>query len=71
MTQRSLLQLMGQKFQRDEEWAKIRGMEPGFGGFWPGDPNAEKFKVTVRTKSGEEFSCMVPKDRYMFHVFEV
>ena len=68
---RALHRLNGRKFVRDEEWARVRGMEPGFGGFWPGDPNAEKFKVTVRAKStGEEFVCMVPKDRYIFFAIE-
>lgn len=46
-------------------------MEPGYGGFWPGDPNAKKHKVTVRSKlTGQEYVCMVPEDRYMFFVFE-
>ena len=46
-------------------------MEPGYGGFWPGDPNAKRHKVTVRSKAtGQEYVCMVPEDRYMFFVFE-
>ena len=24
------------------EWALARGMEPGFGGLWPGNPDAKK-----------------------------
>jgi ferredoxin len=53
------------------EWARIRGMEPGYGGIWPGDPNAKKYKVTIRSrKSGEEFTSMVPSDRYIFFHFE-
>lgn len=63
--------LQGKKFLRDEEWAKKRGMVPGFGGLWQGDPNAEKFKVTIKSKkAGEEYTCLVPKDRYIFYVFE-
>lgn len=67
----STTELRGKKFARDAEWARERGMEPGFGGVWPGDPNAETFKVTIRSKhTNEEFSCQVPRDRYIYHVFE-
>lgn len=53
------------------EWAKQRGLEPGVGGFWPGNPNAKKFKVTIKCpKSGREFTEMVPEDRYIFFYFE-
>jgi ferredoxin len=53
------------------EWARLRGMEPGYGGVWPGDPNAKKYKVTIRSrKTGEEFTSMVPSDRYIFFHFE-
>ena len=52
------------------EWAQQRGMVPGYGGVWPGDPNAKKYRVTVRTKKGDEFVTDVPADRYIFHYFE-
>ena len=56
---------------RGTEWARMRGMEPGFGGIWPGDPDAPKFKVTVRSKkTGDEFVLDVPSDRYIFFYFE-
>jgi ferredoxin len=56
---------------RSKEWAAERGLEPGYGGIWPGDPNAPTFKVTFRSKaSGQEYSLNVPKDRYIFYVFE-
>ena len=46
-------------------------MVPGFGGVWPGDPNAKQYKVTVRSKHTEvEFTCMVPEDRYIALKFE-
>mmetsp|Transcript_40526 Transcript_40526/g.59700 ORF Transcript_40526/g.59700 Transcript_40526/m.59700 type:complete len:221 (+) Transcript_40526:99-761(+) len=45
--------------------------EPGFGGPWPGDPNAPKFKVTVKNvDEGTEVTHMVPIDRYIFFQFE-
>ena len=53
------------------EWAAERGMEPGFGGVWPGNPEAEKFKVTVKSrKTGETFLTEVAKDRYIYYAFE-
>ena len=56
---------------RSAEWAKMRGMEPGYGGIWPGDPNAKKFKVTIKDpKSGEIYETDVPVDRYIFYYFE-
>eukprot|EP01039_Chlorochromonas_danica_P003887 gene3887-4247_t len=56
---------------RSAEWAKVRGMEPGFGGYWPGDPNAKKWKVTLRDrKTGKEYTEMIPEDRYIFFYFE-
>lgn len=56
---------------RSEEWAKLRGLEPGYGGVWPGDPNAPKFNVTIISKSAQEtFSVMVPNDRYIYFYFE-
>ncbi len=56
---------------RSAEWAKKRGMEPGYGGIWPGDPNAKKFKVTIKDpKSGEIYETDVPVDRYIFYYFE-
>ena len=65
------LALKGSVPIRGIEWAKARGMEPGFGGIWPGDPNAKKYNVTVRSKkSGESFTLDVPIDRYIFFYFE-
>lgn len=56
---------------RSLEWARRRGMEPGYGGLWPGDPNAERFNVTiVSRKTRETFTQMVPKDRYIYYYFE-
>ena len=56
---------------RSAEWAKQRGMEPGFGGVWPGDPNAPTYNVTfTSTKTSETFTLMVPNDRYIYHFFE-
>lgn len=54
-----------------KEWAKLRGMEPGFGGIWPGNPDAPKFKVTIKSKkTGEEYVANVPADRYIYFYFE-
>ena len=56
---------------RSLEWARRRGMEPGYGGLWPGDPNAERFNVTIISrKTQESFSLPVPKDRYIYYYFE-
>lgn len=54
------------------EWAKERGLEPGYGGVWPGDPNAKKYSVTIKSKREpeKEFQLMVPGDRYIFFYFE-
>ena len=54
------------------EWAKERGLEPGFGGVWPGNPNAKKYSVTLKSKKegGGEYTLMVPSDRYIFFYFE-
>lgn len=49
----------------------MRGMEPGYGGVWPGNPNATRFNVTVRSKkTGEQFTASVPSDRYIYFYFE-
>jgi hypothetical protein len=45
---------------RSAEWARRRGLEPGYGGYWPGNPDAKKYKVTIKSKkTGEEFTAMV------------
>jgi ferredoxin len=68
---RKITAAYGKPFERNEAWAKELGLEPGYGGYWPGDPNAPKYKVTVRSKkTGLEYVAMVPRDRYMFFVFE-
>ena len=69
---RDLIRLYAEGEQiRGPEWARKRGMEPGYGGIWPGDPNAKKYKVTIRDPTtGDEFTTMVPRDRYIFYVFE-
>ena len=36
------------------EWARLRGMEPGFGGLWPGDPQAPKKRVTIIDAQGKK-----------------
>ena len=54
-----------------EEWAAERGMEPGFGGVWPGNPDAKKYKVTVISrKTNETFTAQVANDRYVYYAFE-
>ena len=56
---------------RSQEWANRRGMEPGYGGLWPGDPNAPTYKVTIRSnKTKQEFVAQVPRDRYIYYHFE-
>lgn len=56
---------------RSEEWAKERGMEPGVGGYWPGDPNAKTYKVTIRDKkTNQEYVQQVPEDRYIYFHYE-
>ena len=56
---------------RSKEWAAIRGLEPGYGGYWPGNPDAKKYKVTIKSqKTGEEVTAMVPNDRYIYMYFE-
>ncbi|CAM9458371.1 unnamed protein product [Discosporangium mesarthrocarpum] len=52
-------------------------VEAGFGGVWPGDPNAKTHRVdhdrqvTVVDKAGEEVAAMdVPVDRYIYFAFE-
>jgi hypothetical protein len=43
----------------------------GYGGIWPGDPNAKKYKVTIKSKTtGEEYTADVPSDRYIYFYFE-
>jgi hypothetical protein len=56
---------------RSLAWALERGLEPGYGGIWPGDPDAPTCEVTIRSKgSGQEYTVKVPKDRYIYFVFE-
>ncbi|KAJ1428517.1 2Fe-2S ferredoxin-type domain-containing protein [Ochromonadaceae sp. CCMP2298] len=56
---------------RTAEWAKQRGMTPGYGGFWPGDPDAKKYEVKIVSHSRkEEYTLMVPEDRYIYFYFE-
>ncbi len=46
-------------------------LEPGFGGIWPGDPNAKTYKVTVKDpRTGTNYTMDVPEDRYIFFAFE-
>jgi len=54
------------------EWARERGMEPGYGGVWPGNPDAKKYSVTLRSKKepSKEYTLQVPSDRYIYHYFE-
>ena len=40
-------------------------------GIWPGNPDAPKFKVTIKSKkTGEEYIANVPVDRYIYFYFE-
>jgi len=40
-------------------------------GVWPGNPDAPKFKVTIKSnKTGEEYTANVPVDRYIYFYFE-
>lgn len=56
---------------RTSEWAAERGMEPGYGGIWPGNPTAPTHKVTVRSKfNNTEVAMQVPNDRYIYFAFE-
>jgi hypothetical protein len=56
---------------RGIEWARKRGMEPGYGGIWPGNPNAKKYSVTIKSKSDStEYTLQVPSDRYIYFYFE-
>ena len=47
----------------------LPGVEPGFGGYWPGDPLAKRHNVTI-VSGQESFSLMVPEDRYIYFYFE-
>jgi len=56
---------------RGAEWAKIRGLVPGYGGLWPGNPDAKKYSVTIKSlNTGEEWKADVPNDRYIFNYLE-
>jgi ferredoxin len=46
-------------------------MKPGYGGWWPGDPTAPTFKVTVKSSTGEDIHTLdVPRDRFIYSYFE-
>lgn len=46
-------------------------IEPGFGGVWPGDPDAQTHNVKFVNKKGEEVAEMdVPVDRYIYFATE-
>jgi len=54
-----------------KEWAEENGLVQGYGGLWPGNPNAKTYKVTIKSaKTGEEFVANVPEDRYIYFYFE-
>lgn len=56
---------------RNENWAKVRGLIPGHGGYWPGNPDAKRYNVTITTKGSKDvFTLLVPEDRYIFFYFE-
>lgn len=56
---------------RTASWARGLGLEPGYGGYWPGDPDAMKYKVTIRSPSQKELcSYLVPEDRYIYFYLE-
>ena len=45
------------------------GFEKGFGGFWPGNPDAKRHKVTI-ISGKESYTLAVPVDRYIYFYFE-
>jgi len=54
-----------------DDWAGERGLQQGYGGIWPGNPDAKKFKVTIKSKDGsQEYTTEVPADRYIYFAFE-
>ncbi len=61
--------LRGEPKLRSKEWAALRGLTPGYGGYWPGDPNAKKHKVTIKS-GNKSYTLDVPEDRYIFFYFE-
>ncbi len=52
--------------------AKEASEKKGFGGYWPGDPNARKYNVTIQISSSTQdtISLLVPEDRYIYFYFE-
>ncbi|CAM9671531.1 unnamed protein product [Pylaiella littoralis] len=52
-------------------WRDEDEIKPGFGGIWPGDPDAETHHVTYVNKAGEEVASVdVPVDRYVYFATE-
>lgn len=54
------------------KWLKrvtARGFEPAYGGFWPGNPDAKRHKVTILADS-KSYTLMVPVDRFIYFYFE-
>ncbi|CAM9872433.1 unnamed protein product, partial [Hapterophycus canaliculatus] len=52
-------------------WRDEGDLVPGFGGIWPGDPDAETHHVTYVNKAGEEVASLdVPVDRFVFFATE-
>eukprot|EP00597_Dinobryon_sp_UTEXLB2267_P001859 CAMPEP_0170070194 /NCGR_PEP_ID=MMETSP0019_2-20121128/8583_1 /TAXON_ID=98059 /ORGANISM="Dinobryon sp., Strain UTEXLB2267" /LENGTH=181 /DNA_ID=CAMNT_0010278423 /DNA_START=1910 /DNA_END=2455 /DNA_ORIENTATION=+ len=54
----------------------MKSDNPGFGGYWPGNPDAKKYNVTImlpKSADGSQkpaLSLMVPEDRYIYFYFE-
>lgn len=54
----------------------LKSANPGFGGYWPGSPDAKKYNVTIilpKSADGSQkpaLSLMVPEDRYIYFYFE-
>ncbi|CAM9257934.1 unnamed protein product [Ectocarpus sp. 8 AP-2014] len=66
----SLLMAYDVKYSPNKWWDED-DIVPGFGGIWPGDPDAETHHVTYVNKAGEEVaSADVPVDRYIYFATE-
>jgi len=59
-----------------EKFSFLKSENPGFGGYWPGSPDAKKYNVTIvlpKSADGSQkppLSLMVPEDRYIYFYFE-
>lgn len=72
LVRRNTLLSLSTKQMDEKSWY---GVNPGFGGYWPGDPNAKKYNVTILipangSEPSQALTLMVPKDRYIYFYFE-